>query len=216
MKLTIEELAEKINEELSSLSSNDKRFSNSLSVRRIRDYMSKGVLDKPFKDGKNIYFTELHYQKLIALREVQSEGISEVSVKKMMSYENEIKNIEEPSLKNKAFETINEIMNFKNATSLNAMASASGFAGSNSMLSNSQHKSVNYLNSLIDSSPLSKTKETKSYISKAISKSWSEIPLLTNNKVFFRMESNTNFSEEEKKEVLHNIKQILGISGEEK
>ena len=212
MKLTIEQLAEKVNKDLSTLSSEDKRFSNNLSVRRIRDYMTKGVLEKPFKDGKNTYFTERHYQKLIALREVQSEGISEVSVKKIMSYEN--KEIENNSLKNNAFATINEIINFKESNSLNMIASASVSSNNNLRLGDSQNKSVNYLNSLIDSSLLNNKAETKAYIGKSISKSWSEIPLLNNGKVFFRTESNTKFSEEEKKEVLNNIKQILGITGE--
>ncbi len=210
MKLTIEELAEKVNEQLSNLSSTDKRFSNNVSVRRIRDYMSKGVLDKPFKDGKNVFFTELHYQKLIALREVQSEGISEESVKKMMSYES--KSLESDALKNNAFAAINEILSGESdLLKKNSVFAASASANS---IDSSQSRGVNYLNSLIESSPLSKSKETKSYISKSVSKSWSEIPLLTNNKVFFRMESNTTFTEEEKKEVLQNINQILGIQGE--
>lgn len=204
MKLTIEDLALKVNEQLFNLSSSDKRFSNSLSVRRIRDYISKGVLDKPFKDGKNIYFTELHYQKLIALREVQSEGISEESIKKMMVYESQ--NLESP-LKNEALATINEIINFSDKESAKKILD-------NNILNNSQSRSVNCLNALIDSSILLKSKETKSYISKAVSKSWSEIQLSSNNKVFFRMESGTTFNEEEKKEVLRNIKQILGIKGE--
>lgn len=207
MKLTIEELANKVNEQLSNLSSNDKRFSNNLSVRRIRDYMSKGVLDKPFKDGKNTYFTELHYQKLIALREIQSEGISDENVKKIISFETQSQ--EENSLQESAFSAINEIMGQNHSFVSNALtASASSLTGS------SQSKSVGYLNSLIDNSNIAKSKETKAYISKPISKSWAEIPLLNNNKVFFRMESNTNFSSEEKKEVLQNIKQILGIQGE--
>lgn len=210
MKLTIEELAEKVNEQLSNLSSTDKRFSNNVSVRRIRDYMSKGFLDKPFKDGKNVFFTELHYQKLIALREVQSEGISEESVKKMMSYES--KSLESDALKNNAFAAINEILSGESdLLKKNSVFAASASANS---IDSSQSRGVNYLNSLIESSPLSKSKETKSYISKSVSKSWSEIPLLTNNKVFFRMESNTTFTEEEKKEVLQNINQILGIQGE--
>ena len=172
--------------------------------------MSKGVLDKPFKDGKNVFFTELHYQKLIALREVQSEGISEESVKKMMSYES--KSLESDALKNNAFAAINEILSGESdLLKKNSVFAAKASANS---IDSSQSRGVNYLNSLIESSPLSKSKETKSYISKSVSKSWSEIPLLTNNKVFFRMESNTTFTEEEKKEVLQNINQILGIQGE--
>lgn len=207
MKLTIEELADKVNEQLANLSSNDKRFSNQVSVRRIRDYMSKGVLDKPFKEGKNIYFTELHYQKLIALREIQSEGISDENVKKIISFEN--KNQEDNLLQENALFAINEIVGQSSSFASSALAGSSS-----SSIANSQSKGVSYLNSLIDSSNIAKSKETKAYISTPISKSWSEIPLLSNNKVFFRMESNTSFSDQEKQEVLKNIQQILGIQGE--
>lgn len=207
MKLTIEQLAEKVNKQLSNLSSTDKRFSSNVSVRRIRDYMSKGVLDKPFKEGKSIYFTDLHYQKLIALREVQSEGISEENIKKIMHYEN--RNSEENTLKHDVLTTISAIMNASEEKNLLKKVPTGSVA------SNSQEKSINYLNSIMDNANLNKGTETKLYISKAITKSWSEIPLLTNNKVFFRIENNTNFSKEEKIEILHNIKQILGIKGEE-
>jgi len=39
MKLTIDELASEVNKNLSNLKSDDKRFSNNLSPRRIRDYI---------------------------------------------------------------------------------------------------------------------------------------------------------------------------------
>lgn len=198
MKLTIEELAKEVNKQLTNISSDDKRFSNHVSARRIRDYVSKGVLDKPFKDGKNIYFTELHYQKLIGLREIQSEGISDESIRKMISSEN--KSQERNSLKDSAVSTINEIMSKNN--SLEAAASS---------LTNS---GIGYLNSFIGNNHIAKSKEAKTYMNKSISKSWVEIALLDNNKAFFRMETGANFSEEDKKEILKNIKQILCIQGE--
>ena len=201
MKLTIEELANKVNEQLSNLSSEDKRFSANVSVRRIRDYVSKGVLDKPFKDGKNIYFTELHYQKLIALREIQSEGISEDNLKKFIDLENK-----ENDLQKNAFSVINEIMESgaNNKTELYSNTSQ-GLSGS------AVNKNTGYIESLIGNSTIAKSKDTRNYISKPLSKTWSEIPLLNNNKVFLRVEGNINFSDEEKKEILSNIQQILGI-----
>lgn len=200
MKLNIEELAQKVNEQLSNLSSEDKRFSASVSVRRIRDYISKGVLDKPFKDGKNIYFTELHYQKLIALREIQSEGISEVNLKKFISLD------KENDLQKNAFSAINEIMESGSLNNIDTFTNqAKGLTG------NVVNRNSGYIESLIDNSTLSKSKETKNYITKPLSKTWSEIPLLNNNKVFLRTEGNINFSDEEKKEIISNIQQILGI-----
>ena len=206
MKLTIEDLANEVNKNLSNLKSDDKRFSNSLSVRRIRDYISKGMLDKPFKDGKNIFFTELHVQKLIALREVQSEGISEENIKKLISYENPIEYSYDDTnntdlLKVNALNAINEIIN-KEEMKYSATASSL-----NSLTNSISSSSV--VSSLLENSNFKKTKDL-SYVSKPISKSWSEIPLLNNGKVHFRMENGTTFNEQEKKEILENIKQILG------
>jgi len=209
MKLTIDELASEVNKNLSNLKSDDKRFSNNLSPRRIRDYISKGMLDKPFKDGKNIFFTELHLQKLIALREVQSEGISEDNIKKLISYESPIEykydDINNTSntdlLKANALDAINEIIN-KEEMKYSATASSV-----NNLTNSISSSSI--VSSLLENYNFKKTKDL-SYVYKPISKSWNEIPLLNNGKVHFRMESGTTFNEKEKKEILENIKQILG------
>lgn len=200
MKLTIEELAGKVNEQLSNLLSKDKRFSSHVSARRIRDYISKGVLDKPFKDGKNIYFTELHYKKLIALREIQSEGISEENLKKFISLETN-----ENDLQASAFSAINEIMVNNSVTNVAYSSQTNNLSG------HSLSKKLGHIESLIDNSTINKSKDTREYITKSVSKMWSEIPLLNNNKVFLRAEGNISFSEEEKKEILNNIQKILGI-----
>lgn len=208
MKLTIEDLANEVNKSLSDLKSEDKRFSNNLSPRRIRDYISKGMLDKPFKDGRNIFFTELHVQKLIALREVQSEGISEENIKKLISYENpidytydKIKDSSDESLKNNALSAINEIIN-KEEMKYSATASSV-----NSLTNSISSSSI--VGSLLENSVLKKARDLN-YVSKPITKSWNEIPLLNNGKVHFRMENGTIFNEQEKQEILANIKQILG------
>lgn len=85
MKMTIEELAAKINTDLPLSTSNDKRYNPEVSVRRIRDYISKGMLEKPLKNGKTAYFTEVHYNKLMTLRELQVDGLSDQLLKKISS-----------------------------------------------------------------------------------------------------------------------------------
>lgn len=81
--MTIEQLVAKFNNLAQSSNIIDKRVSNELSVRRVRDYVSKGVLDKPIKDGRNALFTEAHLNKLLAIRELQSEGLSDQFLKKL-------------------------------------------------------------------------------------------------------------------------------------
>ena len=84
-KLTIAQLAEKVNDELKNKTSSDARYSSELSERRIRDYISKGILDKPFGQGRDKWFGQQHVDKLLAVRNLQSDGISDQSLKKLSS-----------------------------------------------------------------------------------------------------------------------------------
>lgn len=81
--MTIEKLAEEVNRNIKTETASDKRRSNALSVRRIRDYLSKGLMDKPIKDGRSALFGKKHLEQLIALRGLQSEGLSDQYMKKM-------------------------------------------------------------------------------------------------------------------------------------
>jgi DNA-binding transcriptional MerR regulator len=79
-KMSIEELAESVNNSINGanpINYNDSRISKNLSVRRIRDYVSKGILDKPSREGKNVFFNEEHFDKLIEVRTLQNSGVSE-------------------------------------------------------------------------------------------------------------------------------------------
>jgi DNA-binding transcriptional MerR regulator len=63
-KMSIDELAESVNNSINGanpINYNDSRISKNLSVRRIRDYVSKGILDKPNREGKNVFFNEDHF-----------------------------------------------------------------------------------------------------------------------------------------------------------
>jgi DNA-binding transcriptional MerR regulator len=81
MKLTIEDLAEKVNNIISENFKNnyikDGRQSFVLSPRRIRDYITKGLIDKPVGDGREKWFDESHVNALVSLRLLQHNGLSE-------------------------------------------------------------------------------------------------------------------------------------------
>jgi DNA-binding transcriptional MerR regulator len=252
MKLSIEELADKVNQDLVNLKSEDKRLSNNLSVRRIRDYISKGLLDKPFKDGKNIYFTELHYDKLIVLRTSQYDGLSDVTVKKILEgeYQQEIVNLDESynddkfkeiindknDLRNSILATINEIKSNNSGlidkkvdlSGYNINASSASVAVPNQVLEGKMRSISGNLNyqdkSLLNTTRSGGTLSNSNYESQktgvknenfgflGASRVWVEFPLSVNNKFYLKMEQGYTMSEDVKKEVLDNMKKILGIN----
>lgn len=81
MRLTIEELADKVNDLVAEHFKNnaikDGRQSSVLSTRRIRDYITKGLLEKPIGNGREKWFDESHVNALVSLRLLQHNGLSE-------------------------------------------------------------------------------------------------------------------------------------------
>jgi DNA-binding transcriptional MerR regulator len=83
MQLTIEQLADKVNEVIAehfkdqSESIKDGRQSSILSTRRIRDYITKGLIEKPTGNGREKWFDESHVNALVSLRLLQHNGLSE-------------------------------------------------------------------------------------------------------------------------------------------
>lgn len=186
--LSIEQLALLVNQKLSlSLQSNDKRYSAELTPRRIRDYISQGLLDKPFKMGKNIYFTELHFNKLVALRTMQSEGLSDKYLKKISTIsELTVKN-EDEEKQLKALSIIEGIQNRNNSV----------FNKDNNFFSSAQHVINN------DNTKLLKT------LTKPSSKTWEEFTLDNEGKYILKIEVGATISD--KQTLLNNIKTILNL-----
>jgi len=83
MKLTIEELADKVNELIADKCKEqpelvkDGRQSSILSTRRIRDYITKGLIEKPVGSGREKWFDESHINALVSLRLLQHNGLSD-------------------------------------------------------------------------------------------------------------------------------------------
>lgn len=84
-KMTIEQLAQQYNKLIKGKGDNqaqDKRYSPELTSRRIRDYVSKGIIDKPEREGKYAFYNERHLNQLLSVRAVQKEGFSDSSLQK--------------------------------------------------------------------------------------------------------------------------------------
>lgn len=85
MSYTIEELVDKVNSIVDSNGVEDGRVSNVLSVRRVRDYQSKGLLREPTRVKRKSYYDDEHVKQLIVLRSMQSTGLSDSFMQKLSS-----------------------------------------------------------------------------------------------------------------------------------
>lgn len=129
-KMNLEELAIEANKILSEKNINlkDSRYSSNISERRIRDYLSKGLIDKPFKEGKKSFYTDNHLQQLISLREIQSLGLSDSYIQSTIqpniteNINNEFKNDFD---KHDLLNTINEINIKRNYKTLESLTKTS-------------------------------------------------------------------------------------------
>lgn len=56
-----------------------------LSVRRLRDLQSKGLISEPERDGRNVFYTDVHLNEVVSLRKLFQDGMSESVIQKMKS-----------------------------------------------------------------------------------------------------------------------------------
>lgn len=82
----IDDLVNKVNSLLDVDNKEDARI-NKLSIRRVRDYMTKNMISKPIKKGKEVFFTDDHLNQLLMLRHFQNYGVSEKLIKKEIDIE---------------------------------------------------------------------------------------------------------------------------------
>jgi len=218
-QMSIEELAEEANKVISKKTSisSDKRMSDTISVRRIRDYISKKMMDKPYKEGRNTYYVQLHLDQLLTLREFQSEGLTESYIQKLST----------PSVLSE-----NNLRTNGDNIFLSASGSTQSFSGSNdsalqnnalSLLAGMKQENSVPLSILESSRSIGGSRSAVSgYLSDqlspkynldtkimAISKTWIEHPLDTDGKIFIKMEAGAKISNPEK--VLEQLKTILNI-----
>lgn len=217
--MTIEELAKKVNELLKETSKNslqentDKRYSNELSVRRIRDYLSKGLLDKPFKNGKTALFGQQHLNKLIALRELQSDGLSEQYIKKLQDTEPVVYMSSSQSFVNDVND-VNEINHFS-SEDINMQNEALSLINSFNKSVPNVSLSGNALGTSLTSKGLvgayyqqsESSKSTALNTISTTSKIWKEYQLDNEGKVFLKIEN--DYFPQEATQIIENLKNIL-------
>lgn len=123
--MNIDQLADEANDFLNKnqVSGQDGRYSTEVSPRRIRDYVSKGLLDKPFKEGKNIFFNENHLEKLIALRQFQSDGLSDQYLHKLIKSKSEESALENESINSVSASSRYIATHYSDTSSFNASGS---------------------------------------------------------------------------------------------
>lgn len=86
-KMTLKELAEELSNSSclnKQESYSDKRMSEVIKPRRIRDYISKKIIKEGVRDGKFKYYNQDHLSDLIQVRKLQSEGLSDNDIKDIM------------------------------------------------------------------------------------------------------------------------------------
>ena len=89
---TLDELAKKANEVLSStesLADGDSRLAQSLTPRNIRRLQSEGAIDKPSKSGREAYYGEAHLTQLLSARSLMSKGFTTNSIQALRAAEAE-------------------------------------------------------------------------------------------------------------------------------
>jgi DNA-binding transcriptional MerR regulator len=172
MQLTIEQLADKVNEVIAEHfkeqpeSIKDGRQSSTLSTRRIRDYITKGLIEKPTGTGREKWFDETHVNALVSLRLLQHNGLSEqyiLSSTKLdnsdayldSSYLSEEKELTESDLRNDAFDFLKNLQtpksnsldksNFK--SNLKSIDEHNKLVASSALIGSANAQSLNSLSS---------------------------------------------------------------------
>lgn len=204
--MTLEELAEAANSLLDSseTKNQDGRLSENVSPRRIRDYITKGLLDKPFKSGRNTYYSAHHLNQLVELRTLQSSGISEKYIRSNSYIQNN---------------DTSEVAIGASLFSANSISGASGCAYNSTSNDDSlQNQAMAALLSMKPSVLESNVQGTMRssrieapVLSKVAlqSKTWVEYQLDKEGKVFLKLDPNSLPSEKE--EILKAFKNILNI-----
>lgn len=83
-KYTAEDIVSIVNSKVSmgNISYDDSRVSRELTVRRLRDYIYKGLVSQPYKEGKYSVFTDKHLDEIYNVRMMNLSGYSDSVIKK--------------------------------------------------------------------------------------------------------------------------------------
>lgn len=200
-KYTIEELVIQVNlkigSESISVNERDNRVSDEVSVRKIRDLLSKGLMSRGIKSGRNVYFNELHVDQVLEYKKLQGQGVSEKLLRSFSSeyitpvVEESACEIIDNSFGLLALEEISKISKSINGNNIEDKVSSSGM-----------------LNSSVSGDSLYKTTQVFRDLNKMSVKSFTEYPLDETGGLILKVENNYKTKEIEK--ILEKIKKIIG------
>lgn len=201
-KYNINDLVNQVNLKIKDLPElkevSDSRVSDFISERKVRDLLSKNLISRGIKDGKSIYFDDLHVDQIIEYKKLQAKGLSE---KVMKSYSNSI--ADENDFNKGAMQEIDNILNGINSNTRslnieqNKVFTAQASAGSKPLL-----ESNSLVESLLDS-----TRGYRSSIKSGI-KSYTEYSLDESGSITLKLEN--GYKVKNASEILEKIKQIIG------
>lgn len=193
--MTIKEFAEKASELSRSKLSTDKRYSSEISERRIKDYISKGLLDKPYKDGKTALFGQDHLNKLLIIRDLQSDGLTEQNIKKLSENYSTTNNFSQQDVSDEALR-------------LNAIACINSIQSDNLIKNNLELSGQSALKTIEQYYQNTDNPKSINTLSQS-SKIWQEIPLDEEGKLFLKMEYGSLPKNSQK--IIEKMKTILNI-----
>lgn len=147
---------------------------------KLEIYFQKILISRGVKDGKSIYFDDLHVDQIIEYKKLQAKGLSE---KVMKSYSNSV--IEENDFNKGAMQEIDNILNGMSDCKRNISAQSNQvFKAQSSAI---QPQGLLQSNSLIDSL-LDSTKEYRTSIKSGI-KSYTEYALDESGSITLKLEN---------------------------
>lgn len=194
IKMNLEQLTEALNEEIKKINnSTDSRVSKLVSSRRIRDYITKNIIEQGIKEGRNTFYTEEHLKQLIEVRKLQIEGMSDKLISSLsQNYSSErLKESE-----NKC--ELNSLLNDIEKRSNNSFRSLSNIDNQKSNSLINTPKSQIYGQSF---NIIKENKKESNYIE------YKEYPLSQNNEIVLKIQK--NFSIEDKKNILKKVEEII-------
>jgi DNA-binding transcriptional MerR regulator len=231
---TIDELVEEVNriiaERKGAVHNADGRLSEMVTVRKIRDLLTKRLISQPVKEGRQNYFDDNHVEQILSIKTLQKEGASEKLLRGLSSgsylttAEVQINTTQDMSndseLKENAMNVLNAISNrtkgINDAQPVTASAFLAGVTGKSQPYGDSNSLSTR---STMESIIMGSSQEQKPEILKAGMnymdshksgvKVFSEYPLDDTGRLFLKMEQ--GFTVTNKEETLKKIKQILGL-----
>jgi hypothetical protein len=90
---TLDEFVIRANRELCKQDTckQDNRMQKKITARRVRDYSSKDIIDKPFKQGRNAFYNNEHLQQLINARQLQQMGFTDHALTELKPQHQDLK-----------------------------------------------------------------------------------------------------------------------------